>query len=145
MSTADLARNLQILGSYLVGADAPGEPYVTGHSHNGNVYATWYLFGSGYEGDPEKQRTLAVQIIRAIGGHWDKADKGFFHFTHQVAPGVILEVIVEREAVCRRVVTGTREVTRTIPAIEAQPEREVTETVEDVEWECEPVLPEVSA
>lgn len=51
-----------------------------------------------------------------------------------------VNIITDREAVCRRVVTGTREVTKTVPAPGADTV-EVTETVEDVEWVCdEPLL-----
>jgi len=50
--------------------------------------------------------------------------------------------IAAREAVCTRVVTGTHEVTTpatpAMPATEPQPER--TETVEDFEWICSPLL-----
>lgn len=52
-----------------------------------------------------------------------------------------VRVWVDRAEVCERVVTGTREVTRTVPAPDA-PMVEVTETVEDVEWVCSPLLAE---
>ncbi len=50
---------------------------------------------------------------------------------------------VPREEVCERVVTGTREVTESVPDPEAMKEVpivEVTKTVEDVEWRCRPLL-----
>lgn len=62
------------------------------------------------------------------------------------AAGVNLIVYADRQEVCRRVVTGTREVTRTVPDLSVQvPMVEVTETVEDVDWICEPLLAEVTS
>lgn len=55
------------------------------------------------------------------------------------AGGVHVRVWVDRNEVCERVVVGTREVTKTVPSPDA-PMVEVTETVEDVEWICSPLL-----
>ena len=56
--------------------------------------------------------------------------------------GLRVALITARDAMCERVVTGTREVTieatPAMPATEAQPER--TETVEDFEWICGSLL-----
>lgn len=52
---------------------------------------------------------------------------------------VNLRVYADREEVCERVVTGTREVTKEVPdpeALAAVPTVTVTEVVEDVEWRC---------
>jgi hypothetical protein len=57
--------------------------------------------------------------------------------------GVRIRLVAYRDAVCTRVVTGTREVTRTVQDPEALaqvPEVEITETVEDVTWECGSLL-----
>ncbi|HET6291734.1 MAG TPA: hypothetical protein VFG33_00115, partial [Kribbella sp.] len=57
--------------------------------------------------------------------------------------GGVIEVHVGayRDQVCERVVTGTREVTKTVPDPSVVvPDVEVTETVEDVEWICGPLL-----
>jgi hypothetical protein len=51
---------------------------------------------------------------------------------------------IAREEVCVRVVTGTRKITKTVPAPDA-PTVEITETVEDVEWVCEPLLAEATS
>lgn len=59
--------------------------------------------------------------------------------------GLNVEVYADREEVCERVVTGTREVTEQVPdpeALAAVPTVEVTKTVEDVEWRCVPLLAE---
>lgn len=57
--------------------------------------------------------------------------------------GLKLEATAPRSEVCERIVVGTREVTREIPdpeALAAVPTTTVTETVEDVEWRCAPLL-----
>lgn len=78
----------------------------------------------------EKRKTVNTDESHMIFGR-DRGVFGPFGFN----------VWVEREKVCRRVVTGIREVTRTVPAPDA-PMVQVTETVEDVEWVCEPLLAE---
>ena len=61
---------------------------------------------------------------------------------------VVIQPYDNREAVCERVVTGTREVTKEVPdpeALASVPKVTVTETVEDVEWRCHPILDEAVA
>ena len=53
---------------------------------------------------------------------------------------VTLSVRVDRDEICERVVTGTKTVTREVPDPDA-PKISVTETVEEVEWRCRPILP----
>lgn len=59
--------------------------------------------------------------------------------------GVRVKVLVKRDEVCRRVVTGTRteiiteQITRVIGV------RRVPVEIEDVEWVCEPLLAELKA
>lgn len=56
---------------------------------------------------------------------------------------VLLHVYVNREEICERIVTGTREVSEEVPdpeALAAVPKVTVTKTVEDVEWRCHPIL-----
>jgi hypothetical protein len=57
--------------------------------------------------------------------------------------GLHLLIYGQRAEVCTRVVTGTREVVKTVHAPDA-PMVEVTEVVEDVEWVCEPLLAEAT-
>lgn len=66
----------------------------------------------------------------------------FFHVFADFG-GVKAKSLAYRANVCERVVTGTREVTKTVPdpkALAAVPEVQVTEMVEDVEWVCRPLL-----
>lgn len=54
-----------------------------------------------------------------------------------------IEMTAFRDAVCKRVVTGTREVTETVKdpdRLAEVPEVEVTRTEEIIEWVCEPVM-----
>lgn len=63
--------------------------------------------------------------------------------TIRFGPGVEVFVYASREKVCERVVTGVETVTKTVKdpeALAAVPEIEVTETVETIEWRCEPLL-----
>lgn len=59
-----------------------------------------------------------------------------------------MHVYADRERVCERVVVGTREVTEEVPdpeALAAVPKVTVTKTVDEVRWECRPLLAEVVA
>lgn len=88
----------------------------------------WYLFGGVEPLDHAAQKAQAAEIVRAIPGTFDKVDNGdLFRFQGRIG-GLPAEVIVDRRAVCERVVVGTR-------------------VVEDVEWVCAPLLQpvEVSA
>jgi hypothetical protein len=62
--------------------------------------------------------------------------------------GVNLLVYAPRSEVCERVVTGTREVTTTVPdpdALALVPTITTTSTVEDVTWICSPLLAPTAA
>ena len=101
-----------------------------------------FLFGD----DPRAQMAAAA---RAIPCNWRKNDPGdgsydamYLDLQGQLA-GLKLKLVAYRTAVCERVVTGTREVTVTVPdpeALAAVPEVTVTKFVDDVEWRCGSVL-----
>jgi hypothetical protein len=76
---------------------------------------------------------------KALPGLKKKQVSGEYLYLTGALHGLHLQVIGQRDQVCRRVVTGTREVTRTVPDPNA-PTVTVTETVEDIEWVCEPIL-----
>lgn len=117
-------------------------PYITTSSHRGEHKAdlSWYLTLDARD-DLATQKALAGRIVRAIDGHWEKIPDTYQDFVfRQERPGLRLDVQVEREAVCQRIVTGTETVA--IPAKPAEPMR--VETREVVEWRCEPLLAEVS-
>lgn len=103
------------------------------------VTAQWINVSSSQE----DQRRIAQTFARVMPGKIDKGvrDDAFDLDGHVGA--VEVSMIVSRNAVCRRVVKDVREVTREIPdpdALAAVPTVTVTETVEDVEWVCEPLL-----
>lgn len=83
-------------------------------------------------------------VARELGGKWDKdASTDLFKLSQQVADGVVYKLIAWRERVCTPVVTSTREVEVEEPdpdAVAALPKVKRTETVEEVEWRCEPLL-----
>lgn len=87
---------------------------------------------------PDKRDTMRI-LRRAIGGKWDKGGYGStFQLSRYAGWNDCLTVTIssDRGEVCKRVVVGTE--TKTIPAVEAQPER--TEVVEKVEWVCGDLL-----
>lgn len=108
-------------------------PYITGH-RSGRVELNWFLNGRD---ELDRQKESASEIVRTIGGTWSKNTDTGLGFSFTQTRGLLeFFVSVDRSAVCERVVVGTEE--RTIPAVEAQPER--TEIVEKVEWRCQSLL-----
>lgn len=109
----------------------------------------WYLFvyaDSPREKDEEvlaRQRTEAARLVRILGSADKYVTGNLFRYRHWFGgpDGLESEVIVDRPAVCERVVTGTREVTRLVPRGEdPRPVDVFTEEVEDVEWRCTSLL-----
>ena len=97
-----------------------------------------------------RTKAEAVAYARLMG----KAEKSFtdstaygFNLTGSI-DGLNVLVYAPREEVCTRVVIGTREVVTEVPdpdALAAVPTITRTEVVEDVAWECSPLLSEASA
>lgn len=89
-----------------------------------------------------------IAFTKAFPGKLDKqvdeGSPGYGFELHGRLHGLHLYAAVKRSQVCTRVVTGTREVTTKVPAPGAPvvPMVEITQTVEDVEWICEPLLAE---
>ncbi len=77
---------------------------------------------------------------RLPGPHRKYPTAELFRYSGSIR-GVETEVIVDRPAVCERVVVGTTTVTRQVPAPDVEvPMIEVTEDIEQVEWRCQPLL-----
>lgn len=96
-----------------------------------------------YLTDGATARAGMAVIARAMGGAV-KAPKTHHDGTEDFQVwrefgGIVLYAQAPREQVCTRRVTGTREVTEEIPDPDA-PKVTVTRTVEDVTWECGPLL-----
>ncbi len=91
----------------------------------------------------DEERDAFRATVSALPGTKTKSTElnGYFDVDAQIA-GLKVQVTAYRDAVCKRSVTGTREVSREIPdpaALAAVPTVTVTETVEDVEWNCLPL------
>lgn len=103
------------------------------------IEAQWLIFGD------ENQKDTATSVVRSIGGHWDKDGlSDLFEFRRDYGGRVKARVVVDRPAVCERVVTDTKTITRHIPAQPAVEAHEVAEIVEQVEWRCQPLLADAS-
>lgn len=104
--------------------------------YHGNGTALLWIIVS----EKDQKATLAA-IARALPGKVTKDVRdGSFDLKGQLA-GLLVQVIAQRDEVCTRVVTGTETVTKTIPDPDVEvPLVEVTETVEQVEWICGPLL-----
>lgn len=134
MSTTDTTRSeftrgLRVLADIL--DDNPGLPLpYDGHKSDLN----WIV-----SSDPEHQRTTAALFARLVPGTIVKSPRGeALDLTGSIG-GLKVCFIASRDAVCERVVVGTREVTvEAAPAVPATPEH--TETIEDVEWVCGSLL-----
>lgn len=73
-----------------------------------------------------------VKLARAAGFYVEKKyDDSTFDIHVKTTTGALLMFYVDRAVMCERRVVGTK----TIPAVEAQPEREVEEVV----WDCEKI------
>lgn len=110
-----------------------------------------YDIGLGWEAPIVRQYGLDAEIMaeiaRTVGGRWTKdvggASDELFKLRQEIVPGVFVELIGSRENVCKRVVTGTREIEVTEPdpdAVAALPKVTRTVTVEDAHWDCGPIL-----
>jgi hypothetical protein len=120
------------------------QPYINAHSSSNVVEAHWYLHI--WADDLTEQKATAAAIVSTLGGHWDKNERTYddgLEFI-QIRDGLSLDVVVNRAAVCERIVTGSHEVTLpATPAVAAQPATvERVETVEDVQWVCSSLLAE---
>jgi hypothetical protein len=141
-STTTTSSQLRALADLIDAHPNLPEAYISSYSTD-RVDVHWYLHIHELVQDLPAQKAAAALIIRIIGGHWDKTERSddAFEFT-QNRDGLLLEVVVNRAAVCERVVVGTHEVT--VPATPAMPARpaeaERTTTVEDITWVCSSLL-----
>ncbi len=102
-----------------------------------------YLFS--FHGDDAREQMAEASRIFPCSWRKEAAESeygNFFQLVGQIG-GTRITLSASREAVCRRVVTGTHEVTETVKDPEALakvPEVTVTRVVEDVTWDCGPLL-----
>lgn len=145
MSTADdraeAIRGIRMLADLLEQNPEVPLPYQLG---GGDDISFHFLHGG-------RERERMAELARLIPGPLTKHVRGskeygdYFDLKGSIA-GIRVHLIAFRDAVCERIVTGTREVTKTVPDPTVMVALvEVTETVEDVEWVCGPLLAEAVA
>lgn len=124
------------IGAHIPGCELPSLPI-------------WIRAPYKWDDDQRDARARLAEIARAMG----RANKGpglvdgTFIVWRQFA-GLAVFAQTERDEVCEKVVTGTREETVEVPdpeALAAVPKVTVTRTVEDVEWVCSPLLAEAKS
>jgi hypothetical protein len=98
--------------------------------------STMYVFLDGSEEEPAARKL--AEYGQALGSFEKRSDGQFFKLARHFGP-FELQVCVERELVCRRVVVGTETVTREVPP-EGVTMTTVVEEVEVVEWVCPPSI-----
>ena len=94
-----------------------------------------------------EERECLAATARALPCAWRKDVRGgeyaeYFDLYGEIG-GLKIKLTAYRDTVCKRVVTGTREVTEVVkdPAKLAEvPEVEVTRTEEVIEWDCGTLL-----
>ena len=80
-----------------------------------------------------------AEHVRVLGRGVKVPDDRWMNVQRTFGP-MVVETYIDRETVCRKVVTGTRKVTKEVADPQAATVT-VTETVEDYEWVCdEPLL-----
>jgi len=123
----------------------PGLPLPTG----GSVAPLTIHFLHG--DDPRAAMAAAARVLPVTWAKdaWEGASGGAYFELAGALAGLAIRLSAYRDAVCTRIVTGTREVTETVAdpaALAAVPRVEVTRTEDIVEWECSSLLaPERSA
>jgi len=99
------------------------------------------------DGDPGAAMAAAA---RALGGRWKKSTRdygdaggGAYLDLTGALHGLKIKLTAYRDAVCQRIVTGTREVTERAQdpgLLAAVPFTDVTKTVDTVSWVCSPIM-----
>jgi hypothetical protein len=112
---------------------------------NPNLQGTRYAFDSInlFPRGRDAVAAWARAAMRATGAAVDKFVNGNWAGVKVTFGSVGVDVTIERDEICERVVVDTREVTEEVPdpqALAAVPKVTVTRTVEDVEWRCRPLL-----
>lgn len=141
MTTTD-QRNAYIEGLRVIADALDADPDLPLPYHGGLVHEL--IFCATKEQMVAWSRVLTGKADKHVD---DGSDRYGFELHGQVH-GFKTKVLVDRAEVCQRIVTGTREVTKDVldpDALATVPTVTVTETVEDVEWVCTPLLAESGA
>lgn len=114
-------------------------PYM-GSVATGEFMPTMSVYLTGDEGTRENLAAIA----RALGSVEKRVSDSTERFmVYRKFAGIAFVASANRNEVCERVVTGTREVTKEVrdpEALASVPMVTVTEVVEDVEWRCGSLL-----
>lgn len=142
-----------------------GVPVNCGFGEFGAISFSFGFPGLNYDWKPEDEKALQAQEAKrrlddlrrwataAFGVKtWEKrvddgdpaVGAGVFRLFGKTPEGFTIQLYGERDAVCRRVVTGTRQVEEPDPEL-VKTLPTVTRDEEIVEWICEPVTAAVSA
>lgn len=93
-------------------------------------------------GDEEAVRERMQEIVRVLRRSFSQVEKdysgSYFELKVPLSETHVLVVRCDREEVCERRVVGTR--LETVPKYETVQRGTETKLVEDVEWDCEPIL-----
>lgn len=100
--------------------------------------------------DPRGAMAAFIRAALDVGATADKSYNDTYGIVDIAFPNgaLTINVYADREQVCTKRVIGVREVTEEVPdpdALAAVPKVTVTRTVEDVEWDCLPLLAEATA
>ena len=95
------------------------------------------IYDENYAADDDAVKVILAKIARLMDGpvRKDYKDDEYFRMRGTIG-GLQIRPWAMREQVCRKVVKGTKEVTEKV----ATQFETVTTTVDDVEWECSPLL-----
>jgi|SRR5579884_232376 len=88
---------------------------------------------------PVDTKQELADAARSLGRVTKYGDDDCFGIKRRFGRLIEIDIYGRRGEVCTRIVKGTREIVREVPDPDA-PRVTVTETVEDVEWICEPLL-----
>lgn len=90
-------------------------------------------------------RLMPCKLTKNQPGLGREFDDKYYELAGQI-DGVEIRIWAVREEVCRKVVTGTKPVTRLVPDPTVEvPLVSVTEMVETYEWRCDPLLTKTPA
>jgi hypothetical protein len=104
----------------------------------GKTECRWFPFAI-----PADEARIGGAVRRSIGGTWSKEVTTGYLYLKNENDDTRHVIILDRAQVCRKIVTGTETVTKTVKDPEALaniPMVEVTVEVETFEWMCDPIL-----
>ena len=147
-SRADFIGGLHQIADFLDAHPEVPLPWFKGSSHTGGtgrgLVSAMHIWLNG--GDAREQLR---GVVRALGeAHKSASDHTNQFYVYATFGGIDLVAGINREEVCERVVVGRREIEVTEPdpaAVAALATVTRTKVIEDVRWECRPLLADANA